>query len=405
MVRARSPHPPRARSPTVQSPARPRPQHSDPVERTVGCRLADRRMTEAMNLPGCLAHSVAAHAHGVLPIGERPPPSPLDAAECRLALCAVRHERLAASSPQLAFARSEVGRLIVEMIGKLVVAFDYEEERFKLRRFGPAAAAARAQFVPTMACSPWRSYAGRAPSECRARCHADAHCPSCQRVGRYSGREQAQAAAFLLEGHPQAAFNGLYRTVSEHNGFPVFRNGRGMHCLRSQATHAWFLSDHLDPNADFMTAMFPMSEHEGPFPTDELSHETCWLCVDAHDESWISRPFRFHLLLTEADVAAALARLPQYKEAEEEEEEAATDLESLVVSGCPQPLLHCNGQYARCEQPPRCGGWGHYRNDAGCRLYFCELLGRWFINAHFTPELVRHTKAYPGLAIHLPIQS
>ena len=256
-----------------------------------------------------------------------------------------------------------------------------------------------------MACSPWRSYAGRAPSECRARCHADAHCPSCQRIGRYSGREQAQAAAFLLEGHPQAAFNGLYRTASEHNGFPVFRNGRGMHCLRSQATHAWFLSDHLDPNADFMTAMFPMSEHEGPFPTDELSHETCWLCVDAHDESWISRPFRFHLLLTEADVAAALARLPQYKEAEEEEEEAATDLESLVVSGCPQPLSHCNGQYARCEQPPRCGGWGHYRNDAGCRLYFCELLGRWFINAHFTPELVRHTKAYPGLAIHLPIQS
>ena len=131
-----------------------------------------------------------------------------------------------------------------------------------------------------------------------------------------------------------------------------------------------------------MTAMFLMAEHEGPIPTDHLSHETGWLCVDARNESWIAKPFRFKLLMTEADVAAVLARLPQYKE----EEDVDTGLECLVVSGCPQPLLHCNGQYVPCKNPSLCGGWTHYQNNAGCRLYFCEMLGRWFINASFTPQ-------------------
>lgn len=357
-----------------------------------GCRrLADKRMVEANTLPGCLARSVAALDDLGSPIGARPPPCRLAAAERRLAFCALQHERLGGNVPQLGtFARSEAGGVIVPMIGNQVVAFDYEEEQIKLRRFGPAAAAARAQFVPPTSCSPWRSSFGRVPTECRARCHADAHCPSCQRIGRYHGQEQVQAVAFLLEGHVQEAFDGVYRSVAEHNGFPVLRNSRGMHCLRSETTHSWFLSDHLDPNADFMTAMFPMSEHEGPIPTDDLSHETCWLCVDVRDDSWISRAFRFHVLVTEADVAAALARLPQYKEEEDPiglESSGLLSGSCLLISGCPQPLAHCNGQYSPCKQPPLCGGWIHYQNSAGCRLYFCEMLGRWFVNARFTPEL------------------
>lgn len=348
-----------------------------------GCRrLATRRMREIMNsVPGCLARSVAEHSESRGLIGSRPPPTPLAAAERRLALCALRHDRLGETAPQLsAFARSETGRRIVEMVARQVVAFDYEQERVKFRDYGPTAAEARAQFVPPTSCSPWRSSNGCVPSECKARCHVDAHCLSCLRIGLFSGKERAQAVAFLLEGHPQQAFDGVYKSVLEHNGFPMFRNSNGMYCMRSETTHGLFLSDQLDPYADCMTAMLPMSEHEGPIPTDDLTHETCWLCVDAHDPegSWISRPFRFKLLMTEADV---MANSPQVGTGSD------SPGSSLVVSGCPVALSHCNGQYAPCKQPPLCSGWTHYQSSTGCRLYFCEMLGRWFINAHFTPDL------------------
>jgi hypothetical protein len=358
-----------------------------------GCRKLPDKRTKEMCLPGCLELSIVAEqqtADGAPPpAARRPPPSPLAAAERRLALCALRHERLARDAALGGFARSEPGRKLVEMVGRQVVAYDYEGARAKLRRFGPVAAAARAQFVPPTPCSPWRSSAGCVPAECAARCHADMHCPSCQRVGLDAAREeQPQAVAFLLQGHPQPAFDGVYRAVSERNGFPVLRNTRGMHCLRSETTHAWFLSDQLDPATDEMTAMLAMSADEGPIPTDDFSHETGWLCVDTRDQSWTGRSFRFDLLMTEADVAAALARLQEAKEEKVKAELAA--LEScLVVAGCPPALAQCNGHYVPCEDPvPLCGGWAHYRNSAsGCRLYFYEKLGRWFINAAFTPNL------------------
>eukprot|EP01046_Picozoa_sp_COSAG06_P064702 COSAG06_NODE_15577_length_1060_cov_16.219563_2_plen_170_part_01 len=48
-----------------------------------------------------------------------------------------------------------------------------------------------------------------------------------------------QPLGFALEGHPDANFNGAYRKVSEHKGWPVLRNGAGMFCYRYEPTDRW----------------------------------------------------------------------------------------------------------------------------------------------------------------------
>ena len=53
---------------------------------------------------------------------------------------------------------------------------------------------------------------------------------------------QADGVAFLLEGHVEPAYNGLYIRVGETpDGFPRFRNSSGMHLYRYQDYEQWFL--------------------------------------------------------------------------------------------------------------------------------------------------------------------
>ena len=57
-----------------------------------------------------------------------------------------------------------------------------------------------------------------------------------------------QPLGFALEGHPTPAYNGAYRKVSEHKGWPVLRNGAGMFCYRHEPKDQWFLRDAHTPD-------------------------------------------------------------------------------------------------------------------------------------------------------------
>ena len=53
---------------------------------------------------------------------------------------------------------------------------------------------------------------------------------------------QAEGQAFLLEGHPESPYNGLYARAGETpNGFPKFINPSGIHLYRYQDYEQWFL--------------------------------------------------------------------------------------------------------------------------------------------------------------------
>ena len=53
---------------------------------------------------------------------------------------------------------------------------------------------------------------------------------------------QATGQGFLIEGHPEPAYNGLYARVGETpDGFPRFSNPSGMHLYRYQDYEQWFL--------------------------------------------------------------------------------------------------------------------------------------------------------------------
>eukprot|EP01046_Picozoa_sp_COSAG06_P051293 COSAG06_NODE_8339_length_2199_cov_5.181429_1_plen_83_part_10 len=73
-----------------------------------------------------------------------------------------------------------------------------------------------------------------------------------------------QPLGFALEGHPTPAFNGAYRKVSEHKGWPVLRNGAGMFCYHYEPLDKWVLRDkHAPDKAD---AASNIASAEGPLP-------------------------------------------------------------------------------------------------------------------------------------------
>ena len=74
----------------------------------------------------------------------------------------------------------------------------------------------------------------------------------------------AQPLGFALEGHPTPAYNGAYRKVSEHKGWPVLRNGAGMFCYRYEPEDAWCLSDEHTPDSN--TCISYIASAEGPLP-------------------------------------------------------------------------------------------------------------------------------------------
>ena len=68
----------------------------------------------------------------------------------------------------------------------------------------------------------------------------------------------------MLEGHPTPAYNGAYRKVSEHKGWPVLRNGAGMFCYHYGLTDSWFLNNEHAP--DKSTCYSYIRSAEGPLP-------------------------------------------------------------------------------------------------------------------------------------------
>ena len=74
-----------------------------------------------------------------------------------------------------------------------------------------------------------------------------------------------QAAAFAVEGHPSAAYNGTYRPRGQHEGWPRFENEQGMHLFRYRPGERWYLSDAFTP--EIAACAGKIAAAEGPIPT------------------------------------------------------------------------------------------------------------------------------------------
>ena len=80
-----------------------------------------------------------------------------------------------------------------------------------------------------------------------------------------------QAAAFAVEGHPTAAFNGTYRPRGQHEGWPRFENEHGRHLFRYRPNERWLLNRAFtsERGTGYIAAA------EGPIPTGAQR----WMCV------------------------------------------------------------------------------------------------------------------------------
>ena len=74
-----------------------------------------------------------------------------------------------------------------------------------------------------------------------------------------------QAAAFAVEGHPTAAFNGTYRPRGQHEGWPRFENERGRHLYRYRPREEWYLGPAFTPESADCAGYIAAAE--GPIPT------------------------------------------------------------------------------------------------------------------------------------------
>eukprot|EP01046_Picozoa_sp_COSAG06_P026778 COSAG06_NODE_2322_length_7086_cov_9.273937_2_plen_106_part_00 len=88
-----------------------------------------------------------------------------------------------------------------------------------------------------------------------------------------------QPLGFALEGHPTPAFNGVYRKVSEHKGWPVLRNGAGMFCYYYELDDQWYLDDEHAPDSG--TCLSYIASAEGLLP---IGAQT-WQCFV--DGKWV----------------------------------------------------------------------------------------------------------------------
>jgi hypothetical protein len=83
-----------------------------------------------------------------------------------------------------------------------------------------------------------------------------------------------QAAAFALEGHPMAAFNGTYRPRGQHEGWPRFENEHGIHLFRYRPNEQWLLATAFRPQSG--TSAGSIAAAEGPIPTG-AQRWRCWV--------------------------------------------------------------------------------------------------------------------------------
>ena len=121
----------------------------------------------------------------------------------------------------------------------------------------------------------------------------------------------AQPLGFALEGHPTPAYNGAYRKVSEHKGWPVLRNGAGMFCYRYEPRDEWFLWRKHTPDSN--TCISAIASAEGPLP---IGAQT-WQCYV--DGKWVEsslsvtvlvRPFPSLMLSASACISSVSLSRP-----------------------------------------------------------------------------------------------
>ena len=275
------------------------------------------------------------------------PPTILLAAQRRLAIAELGSARLGAGSILLSD--------VAEMVAFHIRGFDHGAEAAKVEEHGEQAAAARLQFRPPLP----------------------------------AAGEKPEATGFLLEGHPQAAYEGVYRLHSEHKGWPVLKNAMGAYLDRITREdvirmETWRLD--LEgaggpkvPGDGFIEAT------EGPLPVGA----NAWFCMGEHnglaEPELEERTLTVTLLPTAADVRAAEQRVMGEREqlSAARAAVARAQLESVrevVVAGCPSS--ECNGSYVPGHAHE---GWPRFENEHGRHLYHFAGHQQWFINDRFAP--------------------
>ena len=83
-------------------------------------------------------------------------------------------------------------------------------------------------------------------------CRPCSHTRSTTCTRSAAARTQAVAApgGFSLAGHPRADYNGVYRQVGTHEGWPHFENEGRMRLYRYQAWEHWWLDSDFSPEDD-----------------------------------------------------------------------------------------------------------------------------------------------------------
>ena len=103
----------------------------------------------------------------------------------------------------------------------------------------------------------------------------------------------AQPLGFALEGHPLPAFNGAYRKVSEHKGWPVLRNGAGMFCYHYEPRDEWFLWEEHTPDSDGCSSY--IASAEGPLPIGAQTWQ-CYVHMKCATD-WVGRSLSVTVLV------------------------------------------------------------------------------------------------------------
>ena len=103
----------------------------------------------------------------------------------------------------------------------------------------------------------------------------------------------SQPLGFALEGHPTPAYNGAYRKVSEHKGWPVLRNGAGKFCYRREPTDSWYLSDKHRPDESACNSSIVSAE--GPLPIGAQTWQ-CYVHMKCATD-WVDRSLSVTVLV------------------------------------------------------------------------------------------------------------
>ena len=154
-------------------------------------------------------------AHSFVPPGAAP--TPLEAAQRRLAVSMVLSQRLGDDTRHLCDAD------LTAEVGRRMLGFDHYAELGKLQSFGEAAAMARSIVIPAPHCSLYATV-GLVPAR-------DAP-PVCWQYFN-DGCKVVQVGGLRVCGHYSRAYNGTYAAVDERDGWPVLQNEHGVWLFRS----------------------------------------------------------------------------------------------------------------------------------------------------------------------------